>query len=103
MAKISSLGSLTKQPLTDSIGNILLWNGDAFYGEINGLTVQNGICDSDFLLDLLKNTDTVQEICEILDSINGPWAMIYYHKNLNVIITGLWAGKLFLVYNKYIF
>jgi len=90
LAIISYLGiSPTQQPLTDSMGNILLWNGDAFYGEINGLTIPNDDCDSNFLLGLLQKTNTVQEICEILDSINGPWAIIYYNKQLNVIITGI--------------
>ena len=77
-----------QQPLTDDAGNILLWNGDAFYGVINRHNIPNGMCDSKFILHMLQKTDTVQEICEIVDSIYGPWAFVYYHKRLNIIITG---------------
>ena len=72
----------------DTAGNILLWNGDAFYEEISGQTIPKGMCDSEFLLLMLQKTDSMQEICEIVDSICGPWAFIYYHKKLNVILTG---------------
>lgn len=76
------------QPLIDSSGNILLWNGDVFYNQIGGEFIPKGLSDSAFLLQKLEDVETVEEICNILEVINGPWSMVYYKKNLNQIITG---------------
>jgi len=76
------------QPLVDSSGNILLWNGDVFYSQIGDECIPKGHSDTKFLLDKLENVETVEEICNTLESINGPWSLIYYKKSLNKIITG---------------
>ena len=76
------------QPLTDTNDNILLWNGDVFYNQIAGKAIPEGKSDSQFLLDILQHAKSQEEICTILDSIHGPWAIVYFHKRLNVIITG---------------
>lgn len=76
------------QPLIDSSGNIILWNGDVFYDQIGGEWIPKGLSDTQFLLQKLEITKTLEEVCSILESINGPWALIYYKKSLNVIITG---------------
>lgn len=76
------------QPLTDESGNILLWNGDVFYNSVAGKTISVGKSDSEFLLETLQNADSVQDICSILDSVHGPWAVVYFQRKSNVIITG---------------
>ncbi len=45
--------SMTEQPLTDSDGNILLWNGDVFEGDI--LNGDNKVSDTKCLSDKLKS------------------------------------------------
>jgi hypothetical protein len=74
--------------LVDSRGNILLWNGDVFYSRIGDEHIPNGHSDTKFLLDKLENVETVEEICNTLEIIKGPWSLIYYKKSLNRIITG---------------
>ncbi|EFX74444.1 hypothetical protein DAPPUDRAFT_57150, partial [Daphnia pulex] len=76
------------QPLVDSSGNILLWNGDVFYSRIGDEHIPKGHSDTKFLLDKLENVETVEEICNTLEIIKGPWSLIYYKKSLNRIITG---------------
>ena len=76
------------QPLTDSSGNILLWNGDVFYSQIGEDHIPIGHSDTQFILEKLANIESVEEICNILEIIKGPWSMIYYKKSLNQIITG---------------
>ena len=76
------------QPLVDSSGNILLWNGDVFYGRIGEETIPKGYSDTTFLLEQLEKVKTVEELCNILENIKGPWSLIYFKKSLNGIITG---------------
>lgn len=76
------------QPLVDSSGNIFLWNGDVFYNQIGEECIQKGFSDSAFLLEKLEDVETMEEICNILEMIKGPWSMVYYKKNLNKIFTG---------------
>lgn len=76
------------QPLIDSSGNILLWNGDVFYSRIGEEHIPKGHSDTIFLLNKLENAETVEKICNILETIKGPWSLIYYKKSLNQLITG---------------
>ncbi len=76
------------QPQIDMSGNILLWNGDAFYNQIAGESIPEHISDTEFLLKKLDKATTVEEICNTLETIRGPWSLIYYQKALDVIITG---------------
>jgi asparagine synthetase B (glutamine-hydrolysing) len=47
-------GSLLPQPYVDSVGNVLLWNGDVFEGEI--LSDDESTSDTKLLGDALENT-----------------------------------------------
>lgn len=80
--------SPTHQPLSDSDGNVLLWNGDIFSGKIMHEGIPKGSSDTLFLLNTLQMTTSPEEICNILESINGPWSVIYFKKDLNLVITG---------------
>ncbi|XP_015608503.1 asparagine synthetase domain-containing protein 1 [Cephus cinctus] len=66
--------NLISQPCTDGNGNILLWNGDVFYG-----TLANGnTCDTLNILNTLKSTDNV---LSTLRKVQGPYSFIYYQKS----------------------
>lgn len=80
--------SPVQQPLTDTSGNIILWNGDIFHSQIEGENIPEELSDTQFIFKKLEMTETTQEICEILEKVNGPWSLIYYKKRLNVIIIG---------------
>ena len=77
----------SKQPLVDTFGNILLWNGDVFYG-FNDFPANNHDSDGSFLLNKLQQVDNVEDICAVFEAIKGPSSFIYYHKKLNIVITG---------------
>ena len=76
------------QPQVDTSGNILLWNGDVFHSLVDGENIPEGLSDTEFLLKKLDKATTVEEMCNTLESIKGPWSLIYYKKILNVIIAG---------------
>lgn len=78
----------TQQPLVDESGSMLLWNGDAFYTKVSNQTISEKMSDSQFLLEQLEICTSVEEICSILESVQGPWSIVYYKKSLNQIITG---------------
>ncbi|CAD5123732.1 DgyrCDS12049 [Dimorphilus gyrociliatus] len=67
-------GNLTKQPLEDNLGNILLWNGEIF----GGINIEKGENDSKKLLDILSKAITNDEILHIFSMIKGPWSFLYW-------------------------
>ena len=77
----------SKQPLMDSFGNILLWNGDVFYG-FPDFPSSDLVSDSHFLMTKLQYTETIEEVCGIFETIKGPSSFLFYHKKLNVFIAG---------------
>ncbi|KAG0501524.1 hypothetical protein HPP92_001596 [Vanilla planifolia] len=83
--------SPVSQPLADTSGNILVYNGEIF----GGLYVIDDSNDSEALLHALKNcgSDPLQSemygscgaehgnsIPEVLSAIEGPWALIYWQE-----------------------
>jgi asparagine synthetase B (glutamine-hydrolysing) len=98
---------LIDQPYISSDGDVLLWNGEVFSTD----SFEIGLSDTVQISKLLnkeikstierdgsKHTDTfdrselllsvVQSVTKSLSHINGPYAFIYYHKSLEIIIYG---------------
>ncbi|CAL7938955.1 unnamed protein product [Xylocopa violacea] len=73
--------SIGEQPALDSIGNILLWNGDIFFGNL----AQDQTCDTNVLLNSLKLSSNVLSVFE---QIQGPYSFIYYQKSSNLLYFG---------------
>ncbi|XP_012267837.1 asparagine synthetase domain-containing protein CG17486 isoform X2 [Athalia rosae] len=66
---------LVLQPCVDVNGNILLWNGDIF----NGNLASDKDCDT---LTVLRNFNSSQNVIATLLKIQGPYSFIYFD-NLN--------------------
>ncbi|XP_076166749.1 asparagine synthetase domain-containing protein 1 isoform X2 [Ptiloglossa arizonensis] len=73
--------SLTVQPAIDSMGNILLWNGDIFSGNL----AQDDICDTKVLLNALQS---LPNIISVFKEIQGPFSFIYFQKSSNLLYFG---------------
>jgi asparagine synthetase B (glutamine-hydrolysing) len=80
---LSMRGELTPQPITDQHGNCLIWNGELF-----GLREENGevdvsdprVSDTQLVLDWLAVTCDEDHVMRVLARIEGPYALIYYHR-----------------------
>ncbi|XP_047122834.1 asparagine synthetase domain-containing protein 1 isoform X1 [Hydra vulgaris] len=79
-------GNLTKQPIVSSFGDVLLWNGEIFGGK---LTVDEFANDTEVLMKKLLTCSNSDEIVDILSSVNGPRAFIYYQDKSKL----LWYGR----------
>ncbi|XP_065070032.1 asparagine synthetase domain-containing protein 1-like isoform X2 [Rhopilema esculentum] len=86
-------GCLTVQPLKDRAGNILLWNGEIFGGDIK---VENDENDGEKLLEVLSSIQAqcneeknAEYMMKIFGNIHGPWAFVYWQKNQGL----LWFGR----------
>ncbi|XP_012140960.1 asparagine synthetase domain-containing protein 1 [Megachile rotundata] len=73
--------NLYGQPTIDSIGNILLWNGDIFSGDL----AQDNICDTDVVLNALQSS---LNIMPVFKKIQGPYSFIYFQKSTNILYFG---------------
>lgn len=78
-------GGLTPQPLQDSAGNLLLWNGEIF----GGLEVGPEENDTIVLLQHLSVQEDSMGICKVLSQIRGPWSFVYYEVAKHCI----WFGR----------
>ncbi|GFS25505.1 asparagine synthetase domain-containing protein 1 [Elysia marginata] len=78
-------GDLTPQPITNSKGNALLWNGEIF----GGIEVKEQENDTQVLFDMLDSCTGVVSILEVFQKLNGPWAVIYWQADANT----LWFGR----------
>ncbi|XP_076119408.1 asparagine synthetase domain-containing protein 1 [Alosa pseudoharengus] len=78
-------GCLTPQPLQDSAGNLLLWNGEVF----GGLEVGPEENDTVVLLEHLSAQEDATGICSVLSRVRGPWAFVYYQVAEHCI----WFGR----------
>ncbi|XP_029385930.1 asparagine synthetase domain-containing protein 1 [Echeneis naucrates] len=78
-------GSLTTQPLQDTTGNVLVWNGEVF----GGLPVMPEENDAAVIAQRLSSCGRPSEILSVLSSIQGPWGFIYYQKAGEY----LWFGR----------
>lgn len=75
---------IRRQPAIDGMGNILLWNGEVFGGE---LAVPVGTSDTAAMLTVLgalalasdeSTEQSTQRIMSVLLKIHGPFSFIYY-------------------------
>ncbi|XP_076761740.1 asparagine synthetase domain-containing protein 1 [Xylocopa sonorina] len=73
--------SIGEQPAVDSNGNILLWNGDIFFGNL----AQDQICDTNVVLNNFKLSSN---ILSVFEQIQGPYSFIYYQKSSNLLYFG---------------
>ncbi|GAA6219704.1 asparagine synthetase domain-containing protein 1 [Lates japonicus] len=78
-------GLLTPQPLQDNTGNILLWNGEIFWG-LPVTPVEN---DTAVLSEWLSSCSSPSEVLSVLSRIRGPWGFVYYQKAGDY----LWFGR----------
>lgn len=78
-------GGLTPQPLQDSAGNLLLWNGEIF----GGLEVGPEENDTVVLLQHLSVQEGSTGICKVLSQVRGPWSFVYYEAEKHCI----WFGR----------
>ncbi|ESP05301.1 hypothetical protein LOTGIDRAFT_181114 [Lottia gigantea] len=78
-------GRFTPQPLLDENGNCLLWNGEVF----DGLQVKEDENDTEIISDKLYHCKTQQDILDVFDTIQGPWAFIYWQE----CYKKLWFGR----------
>ncbi|KAL6304254.1 asparagine synthase-domain-containing protein [Sparassis latifolia] len=65
------------QPHIDPDGNVLCWNGEIF----EGMSIAPDENDGKELSALLQTRKTPEEIRDVLGSIEGPYAVVYYQKS----------------------
>ena len=75
------------QPVIDSQGNILLWNGDIFNVENQDRNLSES--DTTFLSRLLSQCSSAEDITGLMSIIHGPWALVYYQKRTQTV----WFGR----------
>ncbi|XP_043792045.1 asparagine synthetase domain-containing protein 1 isoform X2 [Apis laboriosa] len=73
--------NLIEQPAIDCNGNILLWNGDIFFGNL----AQDNTCDTKILLNTLQLSSN---ILSVFKEIQGPYSFIYFQKTNNLLYFG---------------
>ncbi|XP_022105426.1 asparagine synthetase domain-containing protein 1-like isoform X2 [Acanthaster planci] len=78
-------GTLTSQPMEDSDGNVLMWNGEIFAG----IKVDLADNDGHLLLTMLQSSQSNQDILTVLSQIKGPWSFIYWQESQHC----LWFGR----------
>eukprot|EP00092_Neocalanus_flemingeri_P054932 GFUD01064781.1.p1 GENE.GFUD01064781.1~~GFUD01064781.1.p1 ORF type:complete len:357 (-),score=139.02 GFUD01064781.1:660-1592(-) len=78
---------MTSQPLVDTMGNMLMWNGDIF--RMSGVEKDTMESDTTLLSRHLSTCQTPTQVLECMASITGPWAMVYLQETTNT----LWFGR----------
>ncbi|XP_028401199.1 asparagine synthetase domain-containing protein 1-like [Dendronephthya gigantea] len=79
---------IAKQPVEDTFGNVLAWNGEIFAG----IKVTADESDTSTLLKRLHTSmdDNVAEhVLRTMSQIRGPWAFVYYQASKHT----LWFGR----------
>ncbi|KAJ0240393.1 Asparagine synthase family protein [Hirschfeldia incana] len=71
------------QPLVDSSGNILTYNGEVF----GGIELSSYDNDTEVILKSLEKANAL--VPDVLSMIKGPWAIIYWQESSRT----LWFGK----------
>ncbi|KAM7252232.1 hypothetical protein ACFE04_024115 [Oxalis oulophora] len=91
------------QPITDSFGNLFVYNGEIFGG---GISVHSDSNDTEVLMQTLANCcscnshhhtqicnndngKTQKSVVDVLSIIKGPWALIYWQSSSKT----LWFGR----------
>ncbi|XP_023288092.1 asparagine synthetase domain-containing protein 1 isoform X3 [Orussus abietinus] len=69
------------QPCIDSTGNVLLWNGDIFSGNL----ASDNTCDT---ITVLNNFELSDNISQILKDVEGPYSFVYFQRHKNLLYFG---------------
>lgn len=77
----------TLQPYVDSSGNILLWNGDIFYGPL--APDDNLTSDTSSIAESLRKCHNNDMVIQTISKIRGPFSFVY----LNPTARQLWFGR----------
>ena len=64
-----------------------MWNGDVF--KYNNKSLSPGTSDTEFIFSKLRDSVTDQDVINIFQSIQGPWACVFWDKTRNI----LWFGR----------
>ncbi|CAD1479397.1 unnamed protein product, partial [Heterotrigona itama] len=75
---------LCEQPAVDSAGNILLWNGDIFSGNL-AKAEDDRRCDTNALSSALQSSSNVPSVFR---EIQGPYSFVYFQKSTNLLYFG---------------
>ena len=79
--------NVCKQPITDEIyRNYLLWNGEIFSSDL--VNVNSNENDGLKLYECLSKCQNEDDIFEIISSIKGPYAFLYFDFNRKIIYFG---------------
>ncbi|XP_048454730.1 asparagine synthetase domain-containing protein 1 [Rhincodon typus] len=78
-------GCLKPQPLQDTQGNLLLWNGEVF----GGIEIGPEGNDTQIILQHLSSCKNEESILSVFSAIQGPWTFIYYQAFSHC----LWFGR----------
>ncbi|GCC32387.1 asparagine synthetase domain-containing protein 1 [Chiloscyllium punctatum] len=78
-------GCLNPQPLQDTQGNLLLWNGEIF----GGIEIGPEANDTLIILQHLSSCKNEESILSVFSTIQGPWTFIYYQAFSHC----LWFGR----------
>ncbi|KAG7202299.1 hypothetical protein KM043_018631 [Ampulex compressa] len=78
--------SLVKQPVTDTNGNILLWNGDIYTGSLVDMhQFTDNTNDTSIMYNALQVSP---DVVSTLSKVHGPYSFIYYQKADNHLYFG---------------
>lgn len=79
---LSMRGQVTPQPISDQHGNCLIWNGELFgLREESARDVSDPrVSDTQLVLDWLADTCSADHVMRVLARVEGPYALIYYHR-----------------------
>lgn len=77
---------LCDQPLMDTIGNVLQWNGQVFGG---GIKIKDSDSDTEVLMQKLSKCSSDEDILSVLSQICGPWSFTYWDRHRKCF----WFGR----------
>ena len=79
--------SVQHQPVIDSHGNMLLWNGDIF--DVENQTRDLSESDTTFLSRMLSKCSSSEDITGFISLVQGPWSLVYYQSRSQTV----WFGR----------
>ncbi|KAJ8039899.1 Asparagine synthetase domain-containing protein 1 [Holothuria leucospilota] len=78
-------GPVTQQPMVDNHGNMLMWNGEIFAGEIKVDDEEN---DGLVLLSNLSSCSSDGDVLSVMSKVKGPWSFIYWQEDAQSLFFG---------------
>nr|CCA17154.1 asparagine synthetase domaincontaining protein putat [Albugo laibachii Nc14] len=81
---------ITPQPIQNACGDILCWNGEIFGG--TEMALETSVNDTQWLSDAIErvseHSDPELSILDVLQSIQGPFAVLFYHQRTQKLYFG---------------